>query len=311
MTQVTMTLQQVLILAIYIFLGIVLAGRKKITPAGIDDMVEILLYLFTPAMIFHSFATMEYRDDILLQMGIAFLSAVLAHLVGILIGKIAFRKEKEDSNIVLRYCLIFSNCGFFTLPILRAMIGPEGVFFGSIFVAVFNLFTWSYGLVLISGGKEGKQLKLEKIILNPNILSFLIGLALFFLQIRLPYLIETPLAAMSVGYSPLAMIILGAQMVYFRPGAFWKDARLWKLTFLRNLAIPLLMLLPIRLMAADKAFFLALLLPAAAPVAGNAVLFATMYERDVRLTVQAFTLSTLLSLATFPLMTAITELLYG
>lgn len=310
MAEITVTVQQVLILSSYVFLGILLAGRKKITPAGIDDMVELLLYLFTPAMIIHSFASITYRPEILAQMGITVLFSVLTHLLGIAVGKIAFRKTDRESQIVLRYCLLFSNCGFFTLPVLKALVGAEGVFFASIYVAVFNLFTWSYGLLLISGGKEGKKIQFGKMILNPNILSFLLGLALFFAKISLPYLLEAPLAAMSTAYSPLAMILLGAQMVYFQPGAFWKDQRLWRLSFLRNLLIPLVMLPPLSLMTGNKAFFLTLLIPAAAPVAGNAVLFATMYGRDVRLSVQAFTLSTLLSLVTIPLLTLLTNLLF-
>ena len=49
-----------------------------------------------------------------------------------------------------------------------------GVFYGSSYIAIFNLFIWSYGITLMSGDK--KYMTPKKLIINPGIIGLSVGL---------------------------------------------------------------------------------------------------------------------------------------
>lgn len=51
------------------------------------------------------------------------------------------------------------------------------MFYGAIYVAVFNIFIWTYGLVAMSGDK--KELSLKKLIANPGIVGVVIAILLW------------------------------------------------------------------------------------------------------------------------------------
>ena len=80
------------------------------------------------------------------------------------------------------------------MPLQQALLGDDGVFYGAVFVAVFNLFVWSYGLVMMSG--DIKQVSPKKIITNPGIIGVIIGMIIFFAQISIPEVISK-----LIGYS--------------------------------------------------------------------------------------------------------------
>ena len=57
--------------------------------------------------------------------------------------KLIFHDKDESRNRVLGFGTVFSNCGFMSLPLQKAILGDDGWFYGSIFVAVFNVFVWT------------------------------------------------------------------------------------------------------------------------------------------------------------------------
>lgn len=46
---------------------------------------------------------------------------------------------------------MYSNCGFMAFPLISAVLGEIGVFYGSAFVGMFNLSLWTQGRALLLG----------------------------------------------------------------------------------------------------------------------------------------------------------------
>lgn len=46
---------------------------------------------------------------------------------------------------------MYSNCGFRAFPLIAAVLGEIGVFYGSAFVGMFNLSLWTQGRALLLG----------------------------------------------------------------------------------------------------------------------------------------------------------------
>ena len=52
---------------------------------------------------------------------------------------------------------------------IRDRLGDDGLFYGAVFVAVFNILVWTYGLVCMSG--DIKESSAKKLITNPGIIG--------------------------------------------------------------------------------------------------------------------------------------------
>ena len=300
-------IQQIIIIFVLIAVGFLAAKFGILREEGARQITDLLLIIVIPCVIIMAFQA-SFERSLIKNLLIAALLAALTHAAGILISKLIFKSEAPDRRIMLAYSTIFYNAGFFSLPLLRALLGETGVLYGSVFVAVFNLFAWTYGIRLMNGGNGASK---WKTFLNPGIISLLIALVLVLLNIRLPEIVQTTLRYITGLHTPLAMIIIGCQFYLMWRNFNLRDLALWKTVLARNILVPLLMLALIFYLAQDKTLFFASVITASAPTATNTILFATKYRQDVNTAVQTVILTTLLTIITIPLIMALAMLLKG
>ncbi len=300
-------IQQIIIIFVLIAVGFLAAKFGILREEGARQITDLLLIIVIPCVIIMAFQA-SFERSLIKNLLIAALLAALTHAAGILISKLIFKSEAPDRRMMLAYSTVFYNAGFFSLPLLRALLGETGVLYGSVFVAVFNLFAWTYGIRLMNGGNGASK---WKTFLNPGIISLLIALVLVLLNIRLPEIVQTTLRYITGLHTPLAMIIIGCQFYLMWRNFNLRDLALWKTVLARNILVPLLMLALIFYLAQDKTLFFASVITASAPTATNTILFATKYRQDVNTAVQTVILTTLLTIVTIPLIMALAMLLKG
>ncbi len=80
-----------------------------------------------------------------------------------------FRKEPVERKKVLRFAVDFSNAGFMGLPLVEGIVGSKGVMYGSFFIVVFNIFCWTYGFRMMSGGQK---MSWKVLLFNPGSLGW-------------------------------------------------------------------------------------------------------------------------------------------
>ena len=300
-------IQQIIIIFVLIAVGFLAAKFGILREEGARQITDLLLIIVIPCVIIMAFQA-SFERSLIKNLLIAALLAALTHAAGILISKLIFKSEAPDRRMMLAYSTVFYNAGFFSLPLLRALLGETGVLYGSVFVAVFNLFAWTYGIRLMNGGNGASK---WKTFLNPGIISLLIALVLVLLNIRLPEIVQTTLRYITGLHTPLAMIIIGCQFYLMWRNFNLRDLALWKTVLARNILVPLLMLALIFYLAQDKTLFFASVITASAPTATNTILFATKYRQDVNTAVQTVILTTLLTIISIPLIMALAMLLKG
>lgn len=303
----SIVIQQILILFLLIGVGFLAAHFGLLKQEGIRQITDLLLLIIIPCVIINAFQ-LSFDHSLIKNILISALLAALTHSVGILLAKLFFRSGTEERKLMLTYSTVFYNAGFFSIPLLRAMLGNVGVLYGSIFVAVFNLFSWTYGIRLMTGQNNSSK---WKIFLNPGVVAVATALILALLRIKLPGIIQTTLSNLSALHTPLAMIIIGGQIYSYKQYFILKDIELWKTVLARNILVPLIMLLINYFLADDKILFYAGVITAAAPTATNTVLFATKFRRDVNTAIQTVMLTTLMTLVTIPLIMGLAMLLKG
>jgi len=293
--------QQVAILFVLMGVGFACRKTKLIDDSSIKGFVNLLILIVTPSLIMDCFQR-EYDPSMLSSLGIGFLVAIIAHFVVIGMAYAFVRHWADGTERVLRVAAVFSNAGFMGIPLEQAIFGDVGAFYGIIYVVVFNLFMWSWGLWVMGG-----KMKPVAMFVNPGTIGIILGLPLFFFSIHLPQVVHTPIHYIAGLNTPLAMVVIG----YYLAGARLGAAIRMKMTILaaaiRLVIYPLLLTLamyPFRHLL-DRTMLLALITAASAPVAAMVSMFAAKYDRDIDVSVGIVSGTTLLSIVTMPIVIAI------
>lgn len=289
---------QVLILFILMAVGFVATKVGLITEKGSAQLVDLLLYIVTPAVIINAFLQMEYTKERLTYIVIMAGCVLLVHLLGFAVALPVFCRAPLQQKSILRLSVVFSNCGFMSLPLASALFGPEGVFLVSIYVVMHNVIVWTAGVALFPGG----HISVVKAILNPGTIGVAVGLPLFLLGVHLPEAVLQPIGYIADLNTPVAMLAIG----YFMAGTILRpqkgDDRVLLVSLLRLVAVPLLALCLLRALPVPRLVFLACMLPACAPTAANAVMFAEKFGGDTDCGARIISISTLLSALSMPLL---------
>ena len=295
---------QVLILYLISAVGFV-ADKTGIFPQkSAKKVIDLLFNLILPIAIIHTFMTMELTQERIKGLLVAFLCAAGTHIFGITVAGLTFRKRSSLlEKGIYHYATVLSNAAFLALPLAKSVIGDEGVFYGAVYVGVFNIVAFTYGIYEISGHKA--KIDFKKIILNPGTISVLIGVPLFLIQPKLPYFITYPLELVGSINSPLAMIVFGTFLANSNFKNVFIKKEIYFVSFLRLILIPLCMMGIFRLCGVKGDLLVAMTISSAAPTATNTAMYAAKYENDTALGSELAAQSSVLSIITMPIIVAL------
>ncbi|MBO5940969.1 MAG: AEC family transporter [Kiritimatiellae bacterium] len=300
-----LTAQQVGILFALTAVGFFCRRRGLFSDSFVKGAVNLLLLIVTPCLIVHVFQR-PFSRNLLANLAMISVGAVFAHAIGIAIAEVCFRKVDEKRKGVLKFGTVFSNAGFMAIPLEYALLGPEGAFYGAVYVAIFNVLCWTYGLGVMSG--HLKDLKKRVLFVNPGTIGICIGLPLFLTSTTLPVIIGDPVRHLSNLNTPLAMIIIGYYLAGARFSAYFRCVPALVASVLRLVAIPLVVLgalVAFRGFGINSTMAIALTASACAPAAAMNSMFAAKYGKDVDVSAGLVSATTLLSIVTMPLIIGI------
>ena len=287
--------------------GFVLARLGKLTRDNLPRMTFLLLYVVIPCLIVNTLQT-ECSPEVLRSMGAAALVTAGLYAVYCLLILPFFRRQPPDTRAPLQFGVVYGNVGFMGIPLIRAVLGTPGMLYVTVIFIVFNAYNWSHGILLMGGRR---RFSLKRAVLNPGILATAVGLPLFLLGIRLPPVVGSAVSFLGDMNTPLAMIVIGAQMAFADLRATFRDRRLYLAAFLKLAAMPALTLLVLYPLGLDPVLYSALIILAATPTGGTASMFAQQFERDAVAGAQVVTLTTLFSILTLPAVALLAKLAGG
>lgn len=300
-----LTSQQVGVLFTLMAVGYVCRRKGLFSDAFVKGAVNLLLLIVTPCLIIHVFQR-PFTKELLANLGMALTTAFFAHGVGLLFAETCFRRVDDMRKGILKFGTVFSNGGFMAIPLEYALLGAEGAFYGAVYVVVFNLLCWTYGLKVMCG--HLKDLDKRILFVNPGTIGITVGLPLFLTSTTLPQVIGEPIRYLSELNTPLAMIIIGYYLADARFAAYFRCTPALVASVLRLLVIPSIVLVSmtmIRRFGLDPVMAVALTASASAPVAAMDSMFAAKYGKDVDLSVGLVSVTTLISIITMPLIVGV------
>lgn len=303
MQYVSTILNQMIVMAIYMVIGYALSAAKIITSDGSKGLSNFLLYVILPCVVINSFLR-EYTPETTRALLIAFGLGTGLLLLAMLVSAIIFKKNPVDN-----FSASFSNAGFMGIPLITAVLGSEYVIYAAGMVAMLNILQWTYGQYIMDTQHKTKG-GLKGLMLNPIIVSLVIGLLLYFLRITLPGQLKSCVTTIAGCNAPLAMCIIGVFLRGLPLKKIFTDSSAYMVTLVRLIVIPILSILAICWMPwISVEIKTALVILACAPVGSNVAIYAQKLGQDHNRAVTEVCLSTIFALGTMPLMLLILSLL--
>ena len=299
-------LLQVGVLLILIILGFVLAKVKIVNEVGAKCLTDLVLYAVTPCVIVTSFIR-KFEKSAAAGLLISFSSAVAAHILFIVLSLLIIRAKDIKRERVLRFAAIFGNCGFMALPLQQALLGSEGVFYGSVVVAVFNIFVWSFGVYLMSGDK--KYIKPKSLAVSPSIIAIAVGIVIFLFSLPVPEFLRRPMDFMAGLNTPLPMIVIGYHLAHSDILKGLRDKSAVLSAGARLIIFPAAALLIMYLCGIRGNMLVSLTIAFSSPIAAMTAMFSAKFDNDTPLAATLVSMSHIISILTMPPMIYLAQVL--
>lgn len=288
-------LKQIVLMFIYMMIGFLLYKKKFVTKQGSKELGLILLYVILPVVIVKAYLV-TFSAELLRGLALSFAASLLVLLLSMLLSRVVFRSRYP----IEQFSSAFSNAGFIGIPLVEMTFNDSlAVFYVSSFVALLNILQWTYGIVVMTGKKD--SIAPKKITTNPIVISFLLGIILFFLPVELPEVLNSAVTAISSMNAPVAMIILGTYLAQMKLRELFTDRMVYLCAVMRLIVIPLATAAVLALIPGNEMLKMSVLIVAATPVGSNVAIFAQMEDMDYTQAVKDICLSTLLCIVTIPL----------
>lgn len=321
----TVVLQQAFIMLILILIGAGCFKLHILSKASVGELSSLVLKVVNPIVIFMAYQR-EFKAELVHNLGWTFLLTAIAYAIAALVAYLCIRDREGRETVIERFSSIYSNCGFMGIPLVMAMFGYEGVFYLTAFLTGFNALVWSHGVMMMSGQRSLKSL--AKVLRSPAIIAIVLGMISFFSRglfghlfpgedAGQPYLflrtaggliLETFEMVGSLN-TPLAMFVAGATIAQTNLPGVVRKPRIFYVSLLKLIVIPLICILVFRLLPVDRTAEMTVTAASAAPSAAICTMMSLSYKRNAAYASEIFGVTTLLSVATMPLMMVAYELL--
>lgn len=279
------------------------ANRLGILGGETDKKIsKLLLNITVPAMTVGAVCTGDALPEAAVVLNVLLVAAVFygmefvfAFAIPPLLGGTPGQKG------VWRYTLTFPNVGFIGYPVAVALFGPEALFYAVILVLPFNLLSFTLGPLMLTGAKRFSLRQM----FSPCVVASLAALILALAQLRPPAMVGEALNFVGDITVPLSLMFVGSILAGLPLGHLLASPRLWVLTAVRLLALPMLLYPILRAMGTQELILGVAIVQMAMPAAVNGSLLSMEYGGDTECMAQITFVSTLASIVTIPIIAAL------
>lgn len=300
-------LQQMIVLFLVMLVGLLAYKKDYINDNASKKLSSIVVNIANPALILSSILGMDNTvtgKDLLITMVIAVSVFASLLVLSIFVPKI-FRVERQSYG-AYRVMTVFSNIGFMGFPIISAVYGNSALLYGTLFLIPYNVLIYTYGVYTMKVRKDGEKepFRLGQI-LNTGVIACMVAIVLFALDVKLPAFLGSVISMLSNLTAPLSMMVIGASMAVIDFRKLAGDYKLFLFAGFKLLVVPILGTLLVRQFVANEIICGVTMVMLATPVGSMTAMLAQEYDGDYELASKGVMLTTLLSVVTLPIVSAI------
>lgn len=301
----TATLNQMLVLFIFMALGFFL-NKKRLLP--LDDSVvlsKLETYAFVPCLVFsvfYKYCTVENFKQKWTYMlyGAAVMAVSLP--IGIVLAKL-FAKDGYLKKIYT-YSFAVANFSFMGNAVVLGVFGERVLFDYMIFTLPLNLYVYSIGTASLIPTEKGGKISVKTFV-NPIFIALILGAVCGLLSVPLPKFITTAISSAGACMSPLAMLLTGFVIGGYSLKTLASDKKVYLASVIRLIILPSAFMAVLLLLKTDKDIIRVALCATAMPLGLNTVVFPAAYGGDTTPGAGMALVSHLISVITIPVMFSI------
>ena len=301
-------MEEIIKLFVIMFMGyaVVKAGLMKSSES--KSVSVIMVYLVIPCVILNAFQV-EYTPDVQKGLLLACAAAVAVHILFLLLT--AILKKPLHLDMIERATIIYSNAGILVIPLVQELLGQEYVIYSSAYIAIQLILIWTHCKNMLC---EEDKLEWKKVLLNVNIISIIAGVVLFIFRIQLPSGAQDVLNMMNNMIGPLGMLLAGMVIAEVPLKTVFTRKRIYLSAALRLFIYPVFVLGLMKVIQTfasiqdSKQILLTVYLASITPACATVTSMAQLYDKDAAYSSSLYVLTTLLSIATMPVMVGLFEM---
>lgn len=309
------TLNQMLLMFLLIFVGILLR-KKSILPNDTDTVLAKLeTYVLTPALTFSSWAgnctpksLLENANLILYGFILIVVAVVLAEpLSRLFVHDVWKSEEAAYQRQIYRYAMTFGNYGFMGNYIVLSIWGSERFFKYSMFTLAVGFLCSSWGLLILIPKHKGNKETIKSMLKHafpPPMIALIAGCLVGLLNLKqfIPGFVLSACDNAGACMGPIAMVLAG----FVIGGYEWKELlgskKVYVASFLRLILLPAAFVTLLRLIGANTNILTFTLIVFGTPLGLNTIVYPAAYGGDTRTGASMTMISTTFSVITIPLM---------
>ena len=296
--------EQLLKMFFIMVLAFVCYRIRLVDQNGNKTVSNLLLLVVNPILIITVYQT-EYDPELVRGLLLAFAAAAATHILGIIISTLLIRPKAGADYCIERFNAMYSNCGFIGIPLIGSVLGDTGVFYLSAYMVMFNLFSWTHGVILME--KKFSLKNLREGLVSPMFIATLIAVLLFFLQLKIPSALLDSMNYIADMNTPLAMMVAGFSVAQADIGKMCRNLRLYYTSVIKLILIPLCTIPLLMLFHLPSEVSMTVLIAAACLSATTGTMMAIRYKQNYTYSSEIFSLTTVLAVLTMPVLVLIAE----
>ena len=337
MDEITALVFQVAIFFIMMIPGIILKKCHLVHESFGKGISNLVLYVAQPVLVFCAYIT-DFNVEILKNSLYVLVISILMHSVFAVVAVFAFKRAEDGAGRILRAATVFSNAAFMGIPLIDFIFEGKATIYATVYNITFNLFLWSLGVYFCTANRDMDKdgdidsrkesltnvfSSLGKAFVHPVTIAAALGIVAFVCRFNefldSPFLSENKnliweaLTNVKNLVVPLSMVVIGIRIADINFKGFFKDLYMYVFIFLRHFGLPFVTILIVALVKAigidlGEMVPLVLIIMAATPAASSTTMFAEKFDCDAAYASKLVTFSTIISIATMPVMLMIANL---
>jgi hypothetical protein len=300
------TLVQVIVpLSIPVIAGALLVRLKKLETR---NLLTLVLYFLLPCMVFDTLFNAELSlGDLYSTVSFSLINLILLWAAANITGKMLKLPAPETAGLTLTSTL--TNCVNYGLPLVLLAFGQAGLDKASVYVVLQMIIVNTFGVYFAARSNFSMKSAVKSIFTLPAVYAALLAFLLRALSLHFPAGIETGIEMVAKSYSPVVLVILGAQMAgvgnsrleHGSQKAFWAGIAI------RMLVSPLLAFLVLNILGVSGILFSVCFILSSMPVAVNAVILSEKFDASPRIVSKCILWTTLASFFVLPVLIEIVK----
>lgn len=289
--------RQLIILFSLIFIGFISKKVKVLDQTADKKISRLVVNIALPATILYSVSgkiTFSVSETLTVFM-IAILTFIFIPFISFIVSKI-FKLENT-----FRLMLDYSNLGFMGLPIIASVLGDTYVFYVSIFMMIFNLSIFSYGIIVLNSNGDKAKFNFKRL-LTPGIIASILAIIIFFFKFPIPSLLASILGQVNNITTPVAMLMIGSMLADVSIRDTITDKRLFLFVVLKLMVYPALVWCLFYPFISDNRLVILAVILTGLPTGANVSMLCAEYGGNADLVAKGTFISTVFSLITIPIM---------